>query len=118
MGERCVSLDGELWTREAGDLRDVLPRAADWDYDEDGAAEIVVGRDLVFVSAAEEDADLPLDLASIASGQRFRIDWRIEPISCAPETLAFAIEVVEAVARAWGGLGVHPRTGHTTVWES
>ena len=33
-----MSIDGEMWTREVGDLRDVLPRAADSDFDESGGA--------------------------------------------------------------------------------
>lgn len=113
-----MSMDGEFWTREAGDLRDVLPRAADWDYDEDGGAEIVVGNDeLVLIGAPEHDADLPPGLESVASGQRFRIDYSIEPIGCAPETFDFAVEVVKAVARAWGGVAFHPRTGHAVSWD-
>jgi hypothetical protein len=113
-----MSMDGEMWTREAGDLRDVLPRAADWDYDEDGHAEIVVGdNDLVFVGAPEEDADLPADIAAIASDQRFRVDYTIEPIGAGPEARELVVEVVVAVTRAWDGVAFHPRTGRPIVWK-
>jgi hypothetical protein len=112
-----VSVEVELWTRENGDLAGLLPRAGEWEVDDD-FFEFEGDGWLVAVSAPEvvDPGDVPPELDRFAEGLRYRVVLSVEPSAPGPAAWEFVREVMESVGRALGGVGLDPESGHPRSW--
>ena len=111
-----MSVDLELWTRETGDLEQLLPRADQWEtlgdsYEFDG------GSWLISVLEAEDAPDeVPQALRGLVDGLRYRIPIGVEPSVPDPEAWSLLREVLASLAAALGGAGLDPESGRPTSW--
>jgi hypothetical protein len=114
-----VSVEVELWTREDGDLAALLPRAGEWEA-EDDFFEFEGDGWLVAVSAPEpiQPGDVPPELGGLVEGLRYRVDFSVEPSAPGPQAWAFVGEAMASVGRGLGGVGLDPETGHPRSWVS
>jgi hypothetical protein len=111
-----VSVELELWTRETGDLRGLLPRADEWESDGD-LLELDGGSWLVSVFEPEEAPDeVPAELSALVEGLRYRIEVGVEPSAPDAEAWTLVRQVLEALGGALGGAGLDPESGRPTSW--
>jgi hypothetical protein len=112
-----LGVEFELWTREDGDVAALLPRAAEWDVD-DEFFEFEGNGWLLSVSAPESAGagEVPPELGVLAERVRYRIALSVEPSAPGPEAWAFVSEVMESVGRALGGVGLDPESGRPRSW--
>jgi hypothetical protein len=111
-----VSVDLELWTRQDGDLRTLVPRADEWD-DLGELLELDGGGWLISLYEPEEAADeVPPELGALVEGLRYRIALTVEPSAPGPGAWELVREVMTAVGTALGGAGLDPESGRPTSW--
>jgi hypothetical protein len=108
-----LSVETELWTRDTGDLRPLLPRAGEWDGSDDFFEFDGEGW-LISVAAPEEadPAEIPGELREVGEGLGYRIHFEIEPSNPDPEAWSMLRQTMESIGRALGGVGLDPDSGH------
>jgi hypothetical protein len=113
-----MSVDLDLWTRETGDLRDLLPRAGDWEdlgesFEFDGDAWLIS----VF-APEEEPGQVPAEPRALVEGLRYRIGMTVEPSVPDAEAWELVKEALAALGAALGGAAVDPESGRPTSWAT
>jgi hypothetical protein len=113
-----VSVTVELWTRETGDLRPLLPRSEEWTGDEDLLELADEGEGWLVTVAAPEEADVaeaPPEIARLDDGLRYRIAIEVEPSAPGPDAWELVRSAMESIGAALGGgASLDPDTGHAT----
>jgi hypothetical protein len=110
-----VSVELELWTREEGDLGELLPRADEWESF-DGEFQFDGGGWLLSAFPPEpvDAGDVPPEVAALLDGLAFRVELGVEPSDAPTEAWSLLQEVMTFIGGQLAGAGLDPESGAPT----